>query len=169
MDNPPPDAGKDLPLFSRTEVEHGGTITAPSGELAPRCGIPPLFAQVVGLSFRQRITRLYELAPMGGRTKVYMVGGRPDGIITAEHMSAHVNTMHAFCLKFSDVCRSDNDADVQLFPGRESLNNSSPPEATYTTKRNQLVSVGMSLNVGDQTTNEQSVVRFEGMEVRKDA
>lgn len=163
-------------LFSRTEVDWGGAFHAQNGIITPKNGLTGVLMQNFSIQYQQQVTRLYELGKAGGRTKVYYVGGRANGSLSAAHVIGPGVSMKDFYNNFSDVCNAqNNECNLELGPnicgvvGTAGSTIAGPPApgttgAKYKCKYCVLVGIGLSVSASDFIINESSQLMFSGLE-----
>lgn len=154
-------------LFSRTEVDWGGAFHAQNGIITPKNGLTGVLMQNFSIQYQQQVTRLYELGKAGGKTKVYYVGGRANGTLSAAHVIGPGVSMKDFYNNFSDVCKAqNNECNLELGPNICGV----PGTATgstgvkYKCKYCVLVGIGLSVSASDFIINESSQLMFSGLE-----
>lgn len=147
-------------LFTKTEVDFGGAMTAQFGVVVPDGAFTGVLMQNIQLSYQQQVTRLYELGTRGAKTNVYYVSGRAQGTMSVAHVVGPGVTIAAFYVKFSDVCKAGtNQLKIDLSPN---LCDGSTP-VVYTCKYCVLVSIGMSVAAQDFVINTNSQMMFSGL------
>lgn len=148
-------------LFTRTEVDFGGAMHAQNGIVTPANGLTGVLMQNVQLSYQQQVTRIYELGSRGRRTKVYLVGGRAAGTMSAAHVIGPGVSIKAFYDNFGDVCKAQNNTcNLDLSPNQCE----GSTRVTYTAKYCVLVSIGVAVAAQDFVINENSQLMFSGLE-----
>ncbi len=168
-------------LFTRTEVDFGGGMTSQFGMVTPKNGLTGVLMQNLSLSYQQQVTRLYELGKQGFKTKVYYVGGRAMGNVSAAHVIGPGVSMRLFYDNFGDVCNAqNNELDLKLTPnicanpGERALPGligaaaaqgvNAVASAQYICKFCVLTSIGLSVSAQDFVVNESSQMMFSGLQ-----
>ena len=162
-------------LFSRTEVDWGGAMTSQFGMVVPNKGLTGILMQNLQLSYMQNVSRLYELGRSGEKTRIYYVGGRAQGSMSAAHVVGPGVTMKTFYDNFSDVCKAQtNDCEIRLTPnicsstGVQAITGTAlafgSTVMSYKAKYCVLVSIGVSVSAQDFVVNESSQMTFSGLE-----
>lgn len=148
-------------LFSRTEVDFGGAMSAQFGVVTPAGGLTGVLMQNVQLNYSQQVTRLYELGNAGMTTKVYYVGGRAQGTMGVAHVVGPGVSIKQFYDTFGDVCQAQsNTLQIDLTPNLCEGND----RVAYDCKYCVLTSIGMSVAAQDFVINENSQLMFSGLE-----
>lgn len=158
-------------VFSRTEVAFGGAMTSQFGLLVPIPGVlTGVLLQNLQLSYRQSMTRLYEIGSAGQLTRVYYVSGRSQGDIAAAHIIGPGLSILNFYNRFSDVCNAPrNTLELTLGPNMCNINGALVNEAvrlTYIAKFCVLTQIGIAVNSQEFVVNESSALTFQGLEMR---
>lgn len=150
-------------VFTRTEVDFGGAMHAQNGIITPANGLSGVLMQNVQLNYSQQVTRIYELGNVGGKTKVYYVGGRAQGSMGAAHVVGPGVSIKNFYDNFGDVCKAQNNTcKIDLTPNV--CAGGSQVTAKYNAKYCVLISIGMSVAAQDFVINENSQLMFSGLE-----
>lgn len=155
-------------VFSRTEVNFGGSMTSQFGLLVPIPGVlTGVLMQNLQLSYRQGVTRVYEIGAAGAPTRIYYVGGRAQGDMAAAHILGPGLTILNFYNRFSDVCAArTNSLTLRLGPNvcdTQAANNS---QLTYTAKYCVMTQLGIAAGAQEFVINESSSLMFSGLEMR---
>lgn len=151
-------------LFKRTEVDFGGAFTAEKGLIVPNNGLTGVLMQNFQIQYSQSVSRIYELGRAGQKTKVYYIGGRAAGSLSAAHVVGPGVAMKTFYDNFSDICQAgNNDCKIEVSPnvcGTVDL----VSNMSYKAKFCVLMSIGLSVAAGDFVINETSQMMFSGLE-----
>lgn len=151
-------------LFTRTEVDFGGAMHAQNGIITPANGLTGVLMQNVQLSYQQNVSRIYELGNRGQKSRVYYVGGRAQGNMSAAHVIGPGVSIKAFYDNFGDVCNAQNNTCVIDLSPNVCGTDAAAAQAKYTAKFCVLVSIGMSVSAQDFVVNENSQLMFSGLE-----
>lgn len=152
-------------LFTRTEVDWGGAMHAQKGIIVPNRGLTGVLMQNFSLQYQQQVTRLYELGRSKEKTKVYYVGGRANGSLSAAHVIGPGVSMKTFYDNFGDVCKAQkNDCTIELTPSVCEENPTPTSNLKYNAKYCVLVGIGLSVSASDFVINENSQLMFSGLD-----
>lgn len=149
-------------LYTRSEVDFGGAMTAEKGMANPEIGV---LLQNIQLQYSQNITRLYEIGKTGQKTKIYYIGGRSQGQATLGYVIGPGDQMKAFLEKYGDVCKANaNTLQIDTTPNVCS-GAGSPSLKSWTAKFCVLINVGLSVAAQDFVINANGTVMFSGLQV----
>ncbi len=154
-------------LFTRAEVDFGGAMHAQFGIVSDVGGTQlGVLLQNLQIQYAQSVTRLYELGRTGQKTKVYYVGGRSQGQMSAAHVIGPGSVLVPFYNTFSDVCKAaQNNIQINVAPNICATGNTKASPTKWTCKYCVLVSIGMAVAAQDFVINENSAIMFSGLEV----
>lgn len=154
-------------LFTRTEVDFGGAMHAQTGVIVPNKGLTGVLMQNFSIQYQQQVSRIYELGRSQQKTKMYYIGGRASGSLSAAHVIGPGVSMKTFYDNFSDVCQAgSNDCTIKLGPNICGVvgGGGGNTEMTYIAKFCVLVGIGLSVSAQDFVFNENSQLMFSGLE-----
>lgn len=150
-------------VFKRTEVDFGGAFTSEKGLIVPNKGLTGILMQNFQIQYTQNVTRIYEIGRSGQKTKIYYIGGRSQGTLSAAHIVGPGVAMREFYDNFSDVCQANtNDIAIKLTPNI--CAGGATTAIGYKAKYCVLVSLGLSVAAQDFVISESSQIMFSGME-----
>lgn len=174
-------------LFTRTEVEFGGAMHAQVG-IINNDFLTGILMQNLGLQYQQNVTRVYELGRFGQKIRVFFIGGRAQGTLSAAHIVGPGFAMKAFYDNFGDVCSiGTNHLNLQLGPnvcnavgsaanatalglvtggvvGAAGAAAKATINLSYRARYCVLVSIGLAVGAQDFVINENSQIMFAGLE-----
>lgn len=150
-------------IFKRTEVDFGGAFTSEKGLIVPNKGLTGILMQNFQIQYSQNVTRIYEIGRSGQKTKVYLVGGRSQGTLSAGHIIGPGVAMQQFYDNFSDVCQA-NTNDIQIKLTSNICAGGETTSIGYKAKYCVLTSIGISVAAQDFVISESSQLMFSGME-----
>jgi hypothetical protein len=155
-------------LFTQTEVDFGGAMHAKLGVVVSNKGLSGVLLQNIGLNYSQQVTRIYELGIIGQKTKVYYIGGRAQGMLSANRVVGPGSAMKQYYETFSDICQAGQNTIAldfnQNICGIGGSLNGIKPRAKYTSKFCTLMTIGVTQGAQDFVINESSQLMFSGLE-----
>lgn len=155
-------------LFEKTEVDWGGAMTSQFGMLVDQNGLSGVLMQNMQLGYQQNVTRLYEIGKSNTKTKVYYVGGRAQGTLSAGHVVGPGVSMATYYSNYGSVCKAGtNNLTLNIGPNVCTENQVKTPKLQYTARLCVLMSVGLSVAAQDFVINENSQMMFSGLEYKE--
>ena len=160
-------------VFTRTQLDCGGSMSADHGVMTLSGGLSPVLMQSVGLQYAQQVTRIYELGELGETANMYYVGGRSQGNCSIAQVVGPPTQLAAFFERYGDVCMACCNS-IQL-----ALDNScedtgcgtlEPPDegdsggANMTLNFVVLTQIGLAVAAQDLIISQQNQLMFSGLD-----